>query len=541
MSNSEIVRWTEIWLDRAGERGYQSAFVSALAHQGYAVLHNTSHNSLELGKDVVCRSAEGELIAFQLKGNPGGRVTMSQWHGLFQQVMQLVTMPLPQLLTGKRGARHRPILVTNGEIEEDVQAAIGTFNSDLVSQYPHALPLEVWARGRLIQLFAGVAESVWPADLNTQIRLLKSATGTGRDAIPPDDVQDIALNTLHWHEEKASSARSLERIAGLATVISIVTSQQQQIGNLFEAIRAKAIALGIVAGYLCRHGHRSRRHLALFGLMRSELFTLLATYANGIARRFADSPMINENVLDEFAIMHQRRMLVTAMLAVSLPEGESEVALDSRVRDFVLTDVRYRFLTGEAIIPAFLAVFWCKDKSAANYKCDQELMSVLYGLVMSTRAAGMASPYYDIAEVAVRDHKTFLGIMWHRIDQDQRHDRSQFAFALLCLLVRRNWKQTVKQIWPDLTHIIRQETRIDEPNEFAFFRTDNATEHDALMQIPRTWQELVNEVQNALTPELPDLLERDPVLVLLLVVFLPYRCTEAVCLWLDRQLATTWY
>lgn len=83
MSNSEIKKWLELWLDSVGERGYQSAFVSALSYAGYETLHNTSHNALELGKDIVCSSPEGSLVAFQLKGNPGNRFTMSQWHEMY--------------------------------------------------------------------------------------------------------------------------------------------------------------------------------------------------------------------------------------------------------------------------------------------------------------------------------------------------------------------------------------------------------------------------------------------------------------------------
>src|SRR5215218_1083911 len=157
MSSSELVKWIEIWLDRAGERAYQPAFLSALTFHKYKIVHNTSHNSLELGKDVIACAPNGDLIAFQLKGNPGTRLTMGQWHEIYPQVIQLVTMPLAALLSGKKTAHHRPILVTNGEVEEDVQSAISAFNSTFVPQYASALPLELWTRGTLIRLLADAA------------------------------------------------------------------------------------------------------------------------------------------------------------------------------------------------------------------------------------------------------------------------------------------------------------------------------------------------------------------------------------------------
>src|SRR3954471_23919489 len=87
MSSSELVKWIEIWLDRAGERAYQPAFLSALTFHKYKIVHNTSHNSLELGNDVIARAPNGDLIAFQLKGNPGTRLTMGQWHEIYPQVI----------------------------------------------------------------------------------------------------------------------------------------------------------------------------------------------------------------------------------------------------------------------------------------------------------------------------------------------------------------------------------------------------------------------------------------------------------------------
>jgi hypothetical protein len=70
---TEREKLIEIWLDNATEREYQFAFRSALLFSGYNVIHNTSHTSLELGKDVIALAPNGEIQAYQLKGNPGGR------------------------------------------------------------------------------------------------------------------------------------------------------------------------------------------------------------------------------------------------------------------------------------------------------------------------------------------------------------------------------------------------------------------------------------------------------------------------------------
>jgi hypothetical protein len=88
--SSEREKLIEIWLDSAGERQYQFAFRNALLSAGYTIVHDTSHTALELGKDVIAIAPNGKLFAYQLKGNPGGRLTISQWHELLPQINALV-------------------------------------------------------------------------------------------------------------------------------------------------------------------------------------------------------------------------------------------------------------------------------------------------------------------------------------------------------------------------------------------------------------------------------------------------------------------
>lgn len=91
---SEREKLIEIWLDSAGERQYQFAFRNALLSAGYTILHDTSHTALELGKDILALNPHGDLFVYQLKGNPGGRLTVSQWHALIPQINTLVYQPI---------------------------------------------------------------------------------------------------------------------------------------------------------------------------------------------------------------------------------------------------------------------------------------------------------------------------------------------------------------------------------------------------------------------------------------------------------------
>ena len=109
-------RLIEGWLDSTSERSYQATFCQMLSAKGYVVLHSTRHSPIEFGKDVVARSPDGDLCAYQLKGNPGSRLTVSQLRDVQGQLIQLVSQPVS--LPGVPRTPHRSFLVTTGEVDE---------------------------------------------------------------------------------------------------------------------------------------------------------------------------------------------------------------------------------------------------------------------------------------------------------------------------------------------------------------------------------------------------------------------------------------
>jgi hypothetical protein len=497
MNNSEVGKWIELWLDRAGER------------------------------------------AFQLKGNPGTRFSMKHWHEMYDQVIQLVAAPVAPLITGRDGA-HNPILVTNGEMEEDVRAAIKDFNETRVPKYPGARRLQVWTRGNLLELFGRAATSVWPTDIETQVALLRSVAADGYGNIELADIHKIALSVLEWNAPtKPSKPRSTERMAALGMLAGILSSSHVQKGNVFEAIKARALTTTALAGYMERFNLKTRSHKSLYSLARAQLFQTLHEYVNAIAQKHRRVPLINGSVLDEFAIMHARRMLVTALAAIEMIEHEGVVSED--VYQLAMDKIDYPFLDSEALVPPFLAVFWAKNSYSGGYQSDVEMMNVIRTLIKGARTSNLISSYYEIGAAIEARFKQYLGHAWHEIDRDERHNLSQFAFVLVCLLAKRNWKISVKSFWPDITRIARQQTTVTEISEFGLYRSDKSIEETSLIETPMTWAELTARLGETPRPNLPKMLLEDKPLCLLLLVLLPYRATEDVVLWLDRALNRTWY
>ena len=107
-----LERLLEYWLDSVNERSYQAAFCQLLAAQGFKILHSTRHMPIEFGKDVIAVGPDGVTCAYQLKGNPGSRLTLNQFREIAPQLNELVTQRI--IFPGLRRGPHRSYLVTNG-------------------------------------------------------------------------------------------------------------------------------------------------------------------------------------------------------------------------------------------------------------------------------------------------------------------------------------------------------------------------------------------------------------------------------------------
>jgi hypothetical protein len=248
--NSEREKLIEIWLDSAGERQYQFAFRNALLGDGYTILHDTSHTALELGKDIIACSPSGELFAYQLKGNPGGRITIAQWQTLIAQIQTLIYQPIshPSI---KAGTPHTPVLVTNGEIHEDVYAAINGLNASIVG--PNARKLQTITRGPLLEQIIKAADTVWPVDIGAQRNVLNIYVSEGDDELPVQEFVSLLSDGLPADKYSETAIPAMHLIA------AIVSSNWIERSNYFELVKMYSLLAVSAACYQARWRRTRKR------------------------------------------------------------------------------------------------------------------------------------------------------------------------------------------------------------------------------------------------------------------------------------------
>ena len=148
-----------------------------LVADGYRVLHSTRHCLLEFGKDVLAVAPDGVGCAFQLKGDPGGRMTVARFRADIQpQLVQLMSQA--PAYPGFPAGVHRSYLVSNGQFEEEVQHAVRDMNGGY-----YASKVELWSRGTLNDMCRRHAALLWPSELRDVRSLLELYLGDPRDQL----------------------------------------------------------------------------------------------------------------------------------------------------------------------------------------------------------------------------------------------------------------------------------------------------------------------------------------------------------------------
>jgi hypothetical protein len=233
-----LERLIEHWLDSAGERGYQPAFVQMLIGDGHRVLHSSRHSPIEFGKDVISIAPDGVPCAYQLKGNPGGRLTLAQFREIQPQLQGLVTQAIA--FPGVPNVPHRSYLVTDGYVEEEVQSAIQQMNQTWERQGHGANALAVVARGDLLEHAQSLGAALWPfglADLGALIELLSHR---GNDMLPLSKV-DTLLSAMYRlaEKDKVLTQPELTRlVTSAALLISVSLRNFDNKENHFATISA---------------------------------------------------------------------------------------------------------------------------------------------------------------------------------------------------------------------------------------------------------------------------------------------------------------
>jgi hypothetical protein len=549
-----LERAVDNWLDKASERSFQVPFCYMLSRQGYTIVHISSHNAMELGKDVLAVDKKGTPCAFQLKG---GDVSLRKWRDeVAPQVRDLAygTVTHPSIDPSKR---HRPFLVTNGNIDETVQRAINDENETLKSL---GLPqIETRVGGQLKAEAKTLQSDLWPSELVDAKDLLELYLHEGKDVFPKAKLASLLESTLPFRktaqgrrQPKRACNRAISSAAVLtALILSSFTEEENHVAEIEAWTLYVAYALALAERWNLEPKY-----------YEAEVEIALRAIKNALTD-LAEEVMERQHLAEGLATVDEpfyrvRVTWVAALLCIlsmwRRADGEKQTDIDRFTRQFATNNAQSWALWGEAAISQFLAIYWHTKLILASSRQADGLLGMLANSVCDSKKPGIDSGLPDISLEAA-DCLPYLA------DEELRQvlpDELKVQLAkepltvsyrgyshtlegLTHLLVQQNWKRQMKLLWPNVTRINLHRFEFDEPWHFYRWRNEGGTERVIMPRHTQFWDQLKLEA-NAPTEEyLPELIRRYPLFALLFICVYPHRTSAPVLRWLNVKLRETVY
>lgn len=536
-----LERIIENWLDKASERSFQLPYCYMLSAEGHTIIHLTRHCGMEMGKDIITIAPDGTPCAFQLKA---GNISQNKWQ-------KDVGPQIDDLVVGKINHQsvdspkhHKSYLVTNGNIAEEVSRAINDRNQTWESQGQPYLRLETIVRGQLIEQAKKLGTDLWPSELTDIKTLLEMFLESGRGVLPKGQLASLFESTFPLkpldNGKDPSKAHCKRSIASAAILCAIATSSFSNENNHVTEIEAWMMYLSYVFALAEKWELPAKAYKGEFEIATRSIYNSLANLCDEI--REQGHLVEGDPLADPYVYKVRVTWLLGLMSIYALWRRSDEVPKDETddfLREFCLEKRSQLELWGEAAMPQILAFFWHFRKIDSTPDPDFLLGRLIASICKLNRPRAntfLANPYYEAEDVLSHILSPILGPTERPLTYDFR-GKSYTLEGLVHLFVRRNWKQHMKRLWPDVTRIANASF---EPENFSdFYRWRNQQEGTNKIVVPKRTQEwgaLKALALESAGTNIPPSIKDYPILLLLFLCVYPHRMNAEILRWLDTQM-----
>lgn len=532
-----IEKLLENWLDSVNERSYQASFVQMLAAQDYCVLHSTRHCALEFGKDVIAIAPDGVPCAFQLKGNPGGRLGLSEFRSEQQQIIQLLSQPL--VFPGiPQDVAHRSYLVTNGYFDEEVHRAVDDLNRG-----PYLSKLSLLGRGQLFNWAKELGINLWPSEINNIRELLEVFLIDGHGLLPLNRLASMFEEIFALRlSDTPLKAVQLERATSSAALLTgIATHHFAREDNHYAIASAWCFFLvSAIASYQRSNLEMTKKSKGSLLLAEQTVMDSLVALWNEMQDR---KDLIEGNALAEPEVYRWRYTLLCGLMSVlwffpAITPDDKE--RQNAIAKWLNLNHESLLLWGEAAVPCFLALqLFLRCSESTFERPNRELIGLFETVVASNQPGNnnaLSDPYYDFEDVG----RAIYGLK--ASDESLALKEETFAGAtysaelLLHLMARYNLKQQCQWYWPYFNRLCHKRFIPAQAWEYGLLRCADGIEETRQYPPEYTWEKLCDEASIEICKYLPEYLSAKPHLLMLWVIMAPHRLTSDIGRVVDAKL-----
>jgi hypothetical protein len=507
-------RLVEDWLTRINERGYQTAFGQSLLARGFRVLR-ISHSPFEHGKDVLAISPGNEVHGYQLKGVDIG---VKEWEAGYGQICALVeTRPSHPALPSDYV--YRPFIVTNGIFTDPALDRIEQHNKEWERRgCPKLTPI---GGKELHRDLVNLASDFWPVEPPDVRKFRALYLVDGRGDFAAAEFASF-MRTLLAGE---LSTKELERRVAAANVFASYLLgefyRQEDHWNLFRGWILTAAHLSWAAE---RNGHQQAGWTESFALAKDAAVTALSALATECATDFAFMPRGME--LDEYTCL--RNTVAVGAWSAKCLINESETSRRRCVEQIecFATEGRLWFW-GESAFPTLLAVVWLLEREG-RLKLAREL---LLGFAAELAANQHPDTLNPMTDPYVSADDALKKAIEARTDPQKKRRNPVQSYTLLpltLLMVRRNMRKELEELWPQLSLVTATFFGPDKSWGYLEWHCNEGHERDQTFAQPQSWKQLVELATTPAIERLPMTLRNDWQFGLMFLLAVPHRINWSI-------------
>lgn len=246
-------------------------------------------------------------------------------------------------------------------------------------------------------------------------------------------------------------------------------------------------------------------------------------------------------------IFQSRATLVHGLMSLYWMWCEEEGWAFSQHREFLHEwlpkDFRSTAFWGEGCVPQVLAHYWYISRTDATCRSEVSLAEILDAITRCCLGEGgikFPSPYFGIEDV-MRHHLAAFLQCDDPLKDETVQQVSYFAEPLLHLVVRTNFKQACKLLWPRISRLRFEYFRPERRWQYAIAKSERGRQISIIPPLSKEWDDLLREARDCQLPGVPRALATDKFLLLLFVIAFPFRATPEVVRYLGWKFGSVWF
>ena len=342
---------------------------------------------------------------------------------------------------------------------------------------------------------------------------------------------------LGFNGKKRNRARGnvAARLNGTAILCSYAIVRFQEANNHAAEFEAWTMLFAYLLGETERSRAAKSAWLPALELVSAAMFNSLGRLADELEEK-RGRLIQGDPITDRYVVPFRVTTLLGLLGLFGLWRRQKAIphsTQDDFLRSFALDHADEGKLWGEAAAPYLLAAYLFRRTVDASWQADGVLMKVIRAICVLNhprQGPGLPSPYYAADRV-----------MFNALRDPQHVIKESFAGSaytlegFLHLLARGNWKQAVRQLWPDVSRIMFCRFEPEQQWRVCQWRVKRGLTTQSQLQPTKQWSELLAEASDTSAADVFRLFRQFPLEYLAFLLVYPHRWTSSGVRWLESE------